>query len=518
MSTVPRSGANSSGEASSGSDELLHVSTRGATSEPSADASATSAVVDIDGDAGSSAEAVKSVGDEVETQPDQTGHDSCEPDAYWDDTDNSCQPWSTCAEGEFVVAAGTAESDRVCSDCPSQTYSTEPNVAECTACNTCGWLGLETACTNSRDATCRDINVTKQFGTGGYDIGKSVAVDRVGDVWVAGFSDDFAYHQYAVVRRYPATGAEPVDYELDRVGLDSANAVSADTKGNVWVGGHFGGVAFLSRFTLDDAEPVTTKFGTGSDAAVNGIAIGESQVWAVGDVQGDLGGPSLGGSDAFLYKLPLDGFVATILQFGTEGHDVASGVAVDSKGDVWVVGSTDGDLAGNNEGFNDVFLRRYPADGSVPMTYQFGTPAVDVANAIVIDTADNIWLAGTTGGDFVTGTASTRTDAFVLKYSPGQGETIYQSETAAVSEDGRAIALARGAVLVSGTKDGDGFVWSEPDGTAAADFVFGTSQSDSVLGVTSDQWGNVWVVGSTAGAFVGNNKGSQDIFVRQIAR
>jgi hypothetical protein len=226
----------------------------------------------------------------------------------------------------------------------------------------------------------------------------------------------------------------------------------------------------------------------------------------------------LGGSDAFLYKLPLDGSVATILQFGTEGHDVASGVAVDSKGDVWVVGSTDGDLAGNNEGFNDVFLRRYPADGSVPMTYQFGTPAVDVANAIVIDTADNIWLAGTTGGDFVTGTASTRTDAFVLKYSPGQGETIYQSETAAVSEDGRAIALARGAVLVSGTKDGDGFVWSEPDGTAAADFVFGTSQSDSVLGVTSDQWGNVWVVGSTAGAFVGNNKGSQDIFVRQIAR
>lgn len=143
-----------------------------------------------------------------------TEHAACNDESFWDAAEGECKPWSTCSEGTYVATAGTAASDRVCSDCPSQTFSIRGNVTECTPCNTCGWLGLEAACTKSRDAVCRDVSANKQFGTTGGDNTQALARDVAGNIRIGGwYSLGYRTHSYGHIapqatrfRISPSTG------------------------------------------------------------------------------------------------------------------------------------------------------------------------------------------------------------------------------------------------------------------------------------------------------------------------
>ena len=56
---------------------------------------------------------------------------------------------------------------------------------------------------------------------------------------------------------------------------------------------------------------------------------------------------------------PPPGTLGWTRQFGTSGVDIASRVAADADGNVYVSGFTTGDLEGTNAGGNDAFLRAY---------------------------------------------------------------------------------------------------------------------------------------------------------------
>jgi hypothetical protein len=84
-----------------------------------------------------------------------------------------------------------------------------------------------------------------------------------------------------------------------------------------------------------------------------------------GYTRGALAGTSAGDEDIFLTKYNFSGTQQWMRQIGTSAQDIAYDVAVDSSGNAYVTGYTDGALTGTNAGDYDVFLLKYDTNGNL---------------------------------------------------------------------------------------------------------------------------------------------------------
>ncbi len=171
-----------------------------------------------------------------------------------------------------------------------------------------------------------------QIGTTGSVIGKSVAADVVGGVYVSGYTDGDLY---------------------------GANAGSQD--------------AFLARYDSLGNELWSRQVGTpGSDISFSVAMDGVGNAYISGATGGDLGGANAGSVDAFLIKYDPYGNELWSQQIGTPDYDLSWSVAVDATGNAYISGYTEGDLGGPNSGSMDAFLTKFDASGSELWTRQIG--------------------------------------------------------------------------------------------------------------------------------------------------
>ena len=102
---------------------------------------------------------------------------------------------------------------------------------------------------------------------------------------------------------------------------------------------------------------------------------------------------------------------------GTTGVDSGLDVTTDSSGNIYVTGYTRGGLDGNtNSGNEDIFLVKYDSSGTKQWTKQLGTSEEERGYGVTKDTSDNIYVTGSTGGDLDGNTNSGETDIFLVKY------------------------------------------------------------------------------------------------------
>ena len=198
--------------------------------------------------------------------------------------------------------------------------------------------------------------------------------------------------------------------------------VAGRTKGNL--NGEINGGnwdAFIVRYDLS-GELQWTKLLSTSDVDVATALTTDSMgnLYVAGVTKGNLNGETNNGNrDAFIVKYDLAGARLWTKLLGTIGNDSANALIADSLGNLYVAGRTDGDLNGEkNNGYPDAFIVKYDSTGVLQWTKLLGSSRVDMANALTIDGSDNVYVAGSTNGDLngKINSSLTDSDAFIVKY------------------------------------------------------------------------------------------------------
>jgi hypothetical protein len=260
---------------------------------------------------------------------------------------------------------------------------------------------------------------------------------------------------------------------------------------------------------------------------------GQGFVYLAGETVGTLAGPARdGGQDPFIRRYTRTGTISWTRQFGSAGagYDEAHALAVDERGNVYIVGLTEGTLPGqSSHGSADAFVRKYGPDGAVRWTRQFGTARDDTALAIALDDLGNAYIAGSTKGRFAGQASHGGSDAFVRKYGPG-GAILWTGQFGTPEDDeASSVAVdAAGGVRVAGSTGGalpgqvshgqaDAFVRRLGRGGAVTwTRQFGTPETDGAAAIAVSGLGDTFVAGSTQGALPGHaNRGSSDAYVRR---
>ena len=216
-------------------------------------------------------------------------------------------------------------------------------------------------------------------------------------------------------------------------------------------------------------------------------------------------------------------------QLGTSSNDYGNGVSTDSSGNIYVTGSTSGELDGNTHfGDRDIFLVKYNSSGQKQWTKQLGTSYWDSGTRVTTDSSGNIYVTGLTSGGLDGNTSSGSLDIFLVKYnSSGSKQWTKQLGTSSYVDYGRGVTTdSSGNIYVTGDTlcglDGNtnsGFedifiIKYNSSGSKQWTKQLGTSKDDRGFGVTTDSSGNIYVSGSTSGELDGNTHfGDRDIFL-----
>ncbi|MEW6734753.1 MAG: SBBP repeat-containing protein [Acidobacteriota bacterium] len=195
-------------------------------------------------------------------------------------------------------------------------------------------------------------------------------------------------------------------------------------------------------------------------------------------------------------ELVIDPTLVYSTYLGGNSGDAGTDIAIDSVGNIYVVGRTDSlnfptrtPIQMNNNGNGDIFVSKFnPSGSTLIFSSYFGGSGDEIANSVAVDSMGNIYLAGATrSGDFPITSGA-------LQRNPGVGV------------DGFVAKLnATGTQLIYST-------------------FLGGSGDDLINDLTIDSNGNVYVTGSTRStdlpvtpnAFRPANGGFRDAFVSKI--
>ena len=328
----------------------------------------------------------------------------------------------------------------------------------------------------------------RQFGTTDRERAHGVAVDGGGNSYVTGYTSGNLGPgnqglQDAFVVKCDAGGAVQWVRQFGTSTYDIGYAIAVDGGGNSYVAGHTegdlggpnqgGSDAFIVKYDSGGTQQWARQVGSSSHDSGRGIAVdGSGNSYMTGYTWGDLGDPSLGKVDAFIVKYDAAGMFQWARLIGTSCPNAGNGIAVDGAGNIYVTGTTAGDLGGPNQGMGDAFVVKCDSAGTVQWAGQFGTSGYDVGCGIAVDGSGNSYISGTTevNPQFPLGPC----DGLVAKYD------------------------AEGAVQ-----------WIRR---------IGTGWPDRLVGVALDGGGMVHVGGDTVGDLGGPNQGGWgDVFVAALA-
>lgn len=187
----------------------------------------------------------------------------------------------------------------------------------------------------------------------------------------------------------------------------------------------------------------------------------DGNVYVAGSTWGDLAGTSNGSSDAFISKHTPDGSGDWTIQIGTTGFESANGIAIDDEGNSYITG-------------DGILLSKYKPDGSLDETWP-ELSAAATGKAVAIDPMGNVYITGSTSADLDfpdTYTPYGGLDIFISKYnSSGVLQWTVQPGTTEHEQGNSIVVDAQGNVYVTGYTKG-GLDGNTHDGPTTQEDVF----------------------------------------------
>jgi hypothetical protein len=252
---------------------------------------------------------------------------------------------------------------------------------------------------------------SKQFGTPQNDDVQWSAIDEKGCVYITGITlgsmegKNMGKEDIFVVK-YNPDGKMAWTRQFGTDSTDMAQGIYADQKGGIYIAGGTMGImgeksygsmdGIIMKINENGQKIFVSQFGTsGNDNAV-GISGDGKSVFITGTTWGDLGGKNQGMIDAFAGIFSDAGLPVKFIQFGTDGFDIGLQIVSDQEGNLYVGGSTSGNLENTQQGEGDCFLTRINSAGEVVWNRQFGTPNHDGVRGIDFNKkiSDKILVSG----------------------------------------------------------------------------------------------------------------------------
>lgn len=371
---------------------------------------------------------------------------------------------------------------------------------------------------------------TVQFGSRDTDYIHEIATDEEGNVYICGGT----FNQVApsgpvgtldaYFAKYDPQGNRSWIHQLGSGRQEQAHSIEVDKFGNSYIVGYttgnlkagaakgksdifvmkydtFGNQEWIRQWGTEDIE---TALGVSLDRAGNILICGFT-----------LNGPS---SDIFLTQLNATGEIQWTRSMDSgRRREEANDVATDQENNVYICGFTDGQLEGAlAEGWRDAFLAKHDENGQREWTIQIGSSKNDSAESLAVDLQGNILICGYTDGVIESGQEKGGTDAFVAKYN-AQGEQQWMRQFGtnkydrargiATDQFGNIFVAGQTAGKMSATKSADSYhdaflVKFDPLGRQQWVQQLGTATTDKSTGITTDKFGNIIICGESWGEMV----------------
>lgn len=277
---------------------------------------------------------------------------------------------------------------------------------------------------------------------------------------------------------------------------------------------------FVVKYNTEGKILWSKQFGTDSSDIARSIFINKNgDIYITGDTRGKLGKSTSGKNDCFIMKLDTDGNKIFTTQFGSDKDDSGYCITGGKGSEIVVCGITWGDLSGKNKGFIDSFTGQFTENGELIKYNQFGSEGFDIAEVVSMDDENNIYVGGSTSGNFGSLQAG-EGDCFLLKLNE-KGEILWNNQFGTSNHDGlRSISFNPSVsdnMLVSGIVNlppSNAFVrMYSKDGKMLWERIFAGSSGKSV---SLDNNGNIYHVGLTANNLFGNLIGQHNYYVVKL--
>ncbi|MBI5514994.1 MAG: SBBP repeat-containing protein [Deltaproteobacteria bacterium] len=336
---------------------------------------------------------------------------------------------------------------------------------------------------------------SRRFGGSGAQYGRAVALDRSGNVFVTGEvsgSVDFgggplvgAGRGDAFVVALSSLGAHRWSRRFGDAEQQVGTSIALDRSGNVVIAGNFQGTVdfggrplvcaggddiFVASLSSGGAHLWSRRFGDSESQFIDDIATDlGGDIVITGQFRGELNlgtrslGAFAGGADAFLVGLNSAGEHRWSNRFGDSGDQGGRSVAIDSAGSIYLVGSFGEtvDFGGEplrSSGDSDAYLASFTSVGGYRWSRRFGDSSRQEGRSVAV-TDGTVLLTGSCQGnvDFGGGPLACAgfDDAFVAGFSASGAHLWSRRFGDSGYQFGDGIAVAdRGGVVFTGSFGG----------------------------------------------------------------